>query len=220
MVLYCCHTFLVNCNDNQALRLFLCALDCCMDPFIIWAWEHFSGIILILAFLTGHKKLCLTTKQSGLGIQKDGWSCSFQSLHISNLVVGRCGSFSGVPLTQRGLGFVERIVDHTVRIIAPPGVDWKGSTQLPCSPEPPPPPSTLVEGALSGIQESVTTAPTPLEGKEACVKQSVEGADAKAQPSMAALTEQDTGPKVLIRGEWRKVPDGYLRDASGQLEGD
>ena len=26
--------------------------------------------------------------------------------------------------------------------------------------------------------------------------------------------------RVLIRGEWRKVPDGYLRDASSQLEHD
>ena len=32
--------------------------------------------------------------------------------------------------------------------------------------------------------------------------------------------EEDTRPKVLIRGEWRKVPDGYLADASGQLERD
>ena len=35
---------------------------------------------------------------------------------------------------------------------------------------------------------------------------------------MATPTEEDTCPKVLIRGEWRKVPDGYPRDASGQLE--
>ena len=37
---------------------------------------------------------------------------------------------------------------------------------------------------------------------------------------MATPTEEDTRPKVLIRGEWRKVPDGYPRDASGQLERD
>ena len=37
---------------------------------------------------------------------------------------------------------------------------------------------------------------------------------------MATPTEEDTGPKVLIHGEWRKVPDGYPRDASGQLERD
>ena len=37
---------------------------------------------------------------------------------------------------------------------------------------------------------------------------------------MATPTEEDTRPKLLIRGEWRKVPDGYPRDASGQLESD
>ena len=47
----------------------------------------------------------------------------------------------------------------------------------------------------------------------------MEGLQAKAQPSIATPTE-DTCPKVLIRGEWRKVPDGYPADASGQLERD
>ena len=37
---------------------------------------------------------------------------------------------------------------------------------------------------------------------------------------MATPTEEDTHPKVLIRGEWHKVPDGYPADASGQLECD
>ena len=38
---------------------------------------------------------------------------------------------------------------------------------------------------------------------------------------MATPTEEeDTRPKVLIRGEWRKVPDGYIADVSGQLERD
>ena len=37
---------------------------------------------------------------------------------------------------------------------------------------------------------------------------------------MATPTEEDTHPKVLIRGEWRKVPDGYPADACGQLECD
>ena len=37
---------------------------------------------------------------------------------------------------------------------------------------------------------------------------------------MATPTEEDTRPKVLIRGEWRKVPDGCPTDASGQLERD
>ena len=33
-------------------------------------------------------------------------------------------------------------------------------------------------------------------------------------------TEEDTYSKVLIRGEWRKVPDSYPKDASGHLERD
>ena len=37
---------------------------------------------------------------------------------------------------------------------------------------------------------------------------------------MATPTEEDTRPKVLIRGEWRKVPDGYPAESSGQLERD
>ena len=37
---------------------------------------------------------------------------------------------------------------------------------------------------------------------------------------MATPTKEDMCPKVLIRGEWHKVPDGYLRDASRQLERD
>ena len=62
--------------------------------------------------------------------------------------------------------------------------------------------------------------PPPLEGKEAPAKQSVEGPEAKAQPSIATPTEEHTRPKVLIRGEWRKVPDGCPTHASGQLERD
>ena len=76
-------------------------------------------------------------------------------------------------------------------------------------------PNTQVEGALSAIKKSVQATPTPLEGKEASAEQSVESPEAKPQPSMATPTEEDTRPKVLIRGEWRKVPDGYPAHASG-----
>ena len=76
------------------------------------------------------------------------------------------------------------------------------------------PPSTQVEGALSAKEDSVQAAPTPLEGKEASAEQSVESPEARPQPSV------DTPTKVLIRGEWRKVPDGYPADACGQLERD
>ena len=68
-----------------------------------------------------------------------------------------------------------------------------------------------------------TPPPTPpLKGKDASTEQSVGGPEAKAQPSMASLaTKEETRPKVLIRGQWRKVPsDGYPKDASSQLERD
>ena len=84
----------------------------------------------------------------------------------------------------------------------------------------PPPLSAQVEGALLGIEESVQATPTPLKGKEASTEQSMEGPEAKVQPSVATPIKEDTRPKVLIRGEWRKVLDGYLRDASSQLERD
>ena len=62
---------------------------------------------------------------------------------------------------------------------------------------------------------------TPLEGKDASAEQSVESPEARPQPSVDTPTEEeDTRPKVLIREEWRKVPDGYPADASGQLECD
>ena len=96
---------------------------------------------------------------------------------------------------------------------------WRAWLSLPALLSPPPP-RTQVEGALSGIQKSVQATPTPFEGKEASAEQTVEAPEAKAQPSMATPTKEDTRRKVLICGERRKVPDGYPRDASGQLECD
>ena len=43
----------------------------------------------------------------------------------------------------------------------------------------------------------------------------MEGLEPRAQPSMATpTTEEDTRPKVLIRGDCHKVPDSP-KDASG-----
>ena len=71
-----------------------------------------------------------------------------------------------------------------------------------------------------GIEDSVYATPTPLEGEDASIERSIEGPQAKTQPSMATPPAEDTRPKVLICGEWGKVPDGYLRHACGQLERD
>ena len=108
--------------------------------------------------------------------------------------------------------------DCAVRVVGAPGDDVGGVTELPCPPESPP--STQVDGALSAIEESVQATPTPLEGKKASAEQSVESPEARTQPSMPTPAEENTRSKVLIPGEWRKVPDGYSRDASGQLERD
>ena len=89
----------------------MCAFDCRvrLERFIICVWEPQSSIHLICPFLTAIKKLCLTTKHRALGFQKDSWSCG-QSLHITNLVVDHRGSFSDVPLTPMGPGFVDYVL--------------------------------------------------------------------------------------------------------------
>ena len=169
------------------------------------------------------RKLSLTTKHHALRFQTDGWSCGFQSLNIAKLVVEHRGTFSDVPLVPMGAGFVAYVLsivnaDRAVRAVEAHGDDVEGVTELPGPLESPP--STQVEGALWAIEESVEATPTPLEGKEASAEQNVESLEARLQPSMATPTEEDNRPKVLIRGEWRKVPDGYPVDASGQLEHD
>ena len=141
------HIFLVNSDDKEGSHWFVCAFDCRvqLEHFILWVLEPLSSIHLIRPFLTAIKKLCLTTQHRALGLQKDGWSCGFQSLHITNLVVDRWSSFSNVPLTPMGPGFVDYVLsidnaDRAVRVIQPLGDDLEGMTELPCPREPPPPP--------------------------------------------------------------------------------
>ena len=60
--------------------------------------------------------------------------------------------------------------------------------------------------------------PPPPHSKARSLRRAERG---KPLPSMATPTEEeDTRPNVLIRGEWRTVPDGYPADVSGQLERD
>ena len=203
------HIFVVNSNDKEGLHWFVCSFDCrvWMELFTIWVWEPLSSTHLIRPFLMDMRKLSLTTKHRALGFQTDGWSCDFQSLNIAKLVVEHRGTFSDVPLAPMGAGFVDYVLsivnaDRAVRVVQAPGDDVEGVTELPGPPEPPPPPpNTQVEGALSAIAESVQATPTPLEGKEASAEQSVESPEARPQPSMATPTEEDTRPKVLIRGQ-------------------
>ena len=95
-----------------------------------------SSVHLIRPFFSALKKLFLTTKHRALGIQVDGWSFGFQSLHLTNLVVDHRGSFSDVPLTPMGPGFVDVVLsivdaDRAVRIIAQPSDDLEGVASLP-----------------------------------------------------------------------------------------
>ena len=163
------------------------------------------------------RKLSLITMHRALVFQMDGWSCGFQSLNIAKLVAEHRGTFSDVPLVPMGVSFVDYVLsivhaNRAVRVIEAPGDDVEGVTELLGPPESPP--STQVEGAFSAIEESVHATPTPLKGKEASAEQSVESPEARPQSSMATSIEEDTRPKVLIRGEWRKVLDGYPVDAS------
>ena len=95
--------------------------------------------------------------------KQDGWSCGFQSSHLTNLVVDHLGSFLHVCLTPLPLGFfnyVSSIVngDRGVWVIQLLGDDLEGVTELPCRPVSPS--STQVRGKLSEIEESVQTTPT------------------------------------------------------------
>ena len=206
----CCHRciFVANGDDKEGSHWFVCAFDCGvrLEHFIVWVWAFLSSIHLFRPFLTAIKKLCLTTKHRALGFQKDGWSCGLQGLHITNVVVHHRGSFSDVPLTPMGPGFPDYVfsivnADRAVWVIEPPNDDLEGVTELPCPHESPR--STQIEVALSGIEDSVEATPTQLEGKEAFAEQSVEGPEAKAQPSLATPTKEDTSTKKCFSNALR-----------------
>ena len=113
-----------------------------LELFIIWVWEPLSSMHLICPFLTAMKKLSLTTKHRALGLQKDGWSCGFQSLNIAKLAVEHQGTFSDVSLVPMGAGFVDYVLgivnaDGAVQVVEAPGDDVEGVTELPCPPESP-----------------------------------------------------------------------------------
>ena len=89
MVWCCGHISVVNSDDKEGLHWFVYAFDCRvrLERFIIWVWEPLSSISMKHPFLTALKKYGLTTKHWASGLQKDGWSCGFQSSHTTNLVV-------------------------------------------------------------------------------------------------------------------------------------
>ena len=106
-------TFVVNNVDKGRLHWFVCPFDCPdrLKCFIIWVWEPLSSIHLIHPFLLVLKKFSLSTKHRALGFQVDGWSCGFQSVHLTNLVVDHWSSFSDVP-PPNGSMFFGPCVEH------------------------------------------------------------------------------------------------------------
>ena len=137
------HISVGNSDDQEGSQWFMSAFDCCvrLEGFIIWVGEPPSFIHLIRPFLTVIKKLCLTTKPRALGFQKDAWSCGFQSLHITNVVVDHRVLFRCAP-HPNGFQFCGLCIsvvnsDRVVRVIELPGDDWEGVTQLTCPPDSP-----------------------------------------------------------------------------------
>ena len=137
--------FCVNADDKERLHWFVCAFDCRvrLELFTIWVWEPLTSTHLIRPFLLALKKLSLTTEHRALGFQTDGWSCGFQSLNITKLVVEHRGTFSDVHLVPMGAAFVDYVLsivnaDRAVRAVQALGDDVEGVTEL-CGPLESPP---------------------------------------------------------------------------------
>ena len=174
------------------------------------------------SFLDGHEEAFANHQAPRLGIPNGRLVLWFSKLKHREAGSGALGYFFRCAPRPNGCRFVDYVlnivnVDRVVRVVEAPGDDVEGVTELPGRPESPPVPKLKVHFRLS---RTIQATATPLEGNQASAEQSVESPEARPQPSMATPTEEDTRPKVLIRGEWRKVPDGYPTDASGELERD
>ena len=95
---------------------------------------------------------------------KDGWSCDFWSLHITNVVVDHWVSFSDVRLTAMPPGFVDYVLgvvnaDRRVRVIQAPNDVLEGVTALPCPPTFAP--NTQFQVAPPKTSEGVQATPSP-----------------------------------------------------------
>ena len=199
-------------------------LGLCMG--YVWGYElHFFDT----PFLSGTQELRFYLRALGLGIPK-GWLSLWFLEPIAHKPSGGSHEFFFGCLPHPNASIVN--ADRTVRVIQSPGDDLEGVIEVLCPPVPPPPQApkfrvefrrlrgvqaipTLLKGEAAKTQESVQTTPTPLKGTDASSEQSMEDPELRVQPSIAnPATEEDTRPKVLIRGEWRKVLDSYSQDAS------
>ena len=190
-----------------------------LELFSIWVWEPLSSTHLIRPFLMALRKLSRTTNHRALGFQTDGWSCGFQSLNIAKSVVEHRGTFSDVSLVQMGAGFVDYVLsivnaDRAVRVVEAPGDDVEGVTELPRPFESPPAPKLKV---LFWLSRRVFRPPPPHSKARRPPASKRWKAWRVGRPSMGTPTDEDTRPKVLICGQWRKVPDGYPEDAFPQV---
>ena len=159
------HTFVVNTDDKGGLHRFVYAFDCCvrLERFIIWVGtlelHPFDS-----SFLIGAQEALLNHQAPGLGIPSGRLVLWFSKWWW--WITGVLFRMSLTPMGPSFVDYVLRVVnaDHAMRVIEPPRDDLEGVIELPCPLESPP--STQVDGALSGIKESVHATPTPLKDAE------------------------------------------------------
>ena len=79
------HTIIVNSDDREGLHWFLCAMDCTPPiwAFIVWIWEPLGGTSLIQPMVRRLRARQVIVHAKALGFQKDGWTCGYQWLHLS-----------------------------------------------------------------------------------------------------------------------------------------
>ena len=75
------HIFIVNSDDHKGLHWFVCAMDCRV---LVWAfkvhiWEPLLGTSLVRPMLKYLKSKGVSTHARALGLQKDAWSCGYES---------------------------------------------------------------------------------------------------------------------------------------------
>ena len=120
------------------------------------------------------------------------------------------------------VGYVLSVLtaDPAVRVVESLGEDLEGGSELYCPPEPPPPrppaPHSIVHfrawRRLFKLAPPHPKARRPLPSKEWKAR--------RLKPNLPWTPTWEDPPKILIRGEWCKVPNGYPTDVFGQLEPD
>ena len=66
--------------------------------FGIWIWEPLHGTSLVRPMLKRLQQNGFSIRARGLGFQKDGWSCDYESLHVCDEVAGYQGSLEDIDV--------------------------------------------------------------------------------------------------------------------------